>query len=498
LAMLGLTLYALAVELGALRVVAGTFAAVFVSIPVVIQPALQETMPDAFMLACFAAGVLFGLSYLRTARRSELVLCGLGLGLAAGTKWYGVSSVLALTATAAVALLIAGRPLRRLAGELALLAGVGALAGGFWFLRNAVASGNPVFPIEVAPLGITIFDAPRDTIREMAGFSVADYATDIDVWRTYLLPALWKTLRAPGLVAACGLVLSLWIWLRRLRAAAPAAGPERAAAARGAVLAVAALLLAGVYAITPYSALGPEGMPVQADANTRYLLPAILLATVLAAATLSGAPRYALAGQAVALAALADALLNGVDPSVSRLILVAAALAVTLVLVITLMPWSPAPLARRRRARLIFAVAFGGIAFLLALVAGREVQRRIDSAPYRGADIALDGVLERDGARVALAGEWDNLPPAPPFPAFGPTLDNEVTYAGPLVDDMLRRYPRPEPFLRRLVEERTELLLVGRSGPPATVAREARWARQAGWQVLAASPRLFLLAKRAR
>ena len=494
LAMLGLAVYALAVELGAFRSLAVSFAAMFVSIPAVIEPALQGTLPDAFMLACFAAGILFGLRYLRENRRSELVLCGLGLGLAVGTKWYGVSSVATLLVIAVAALIVGGRPIRVIAREFALLAGVIAFAGGIWFLRNWIASGNPVFPLKVAPLGITIFDAPRDTIRELSGFTIADYATDWDVWRTYLLPALWMTLRLPVLLAAAGLGLTLWISLSRLRAPVSAEGADsdRSWAARVAVLGFGAIALVGVYAITPYSALGPEGMPVQADANTRYLLPAALIASALAAAGFSRLPRQAVpAVHALALVAIVQALFHGVRPSESAFAEAGAALLAVAATSLLLLR-----LARRgqRAASRAIAVAGLAVAIVLVVVAGRDVQRRIDTAPYRGADAALDRVLAADDVNVALAGEWDNTPPAPPFPSFGPRLENEVVYAGSTVEGMLRRYNRPGPFLRRLSEDRVDLLLVGRSLAPRGVAREARWAARAGWRKVGGSPRFLLFA----
>jgi hypothetical protein len=295
-------------------------------------------------------------------------------------------------------------------------------------------------------------------------------------------------------VAVAGLVLSLSLAIRRLRAARR----ERSGgiggadpAARTAFLGLAALLLVGVYAITPYSALGPEGMPVQADANVRYLLPAILIATALGAAAVSSLPKGVVAGQAIALVAIADALANGLEPEASSLAQVAAAL-----LVAGAVATLAVRLARhgRRRLSLGLAGAAAATAGVLAVVAGREVQQRIDTAPYRGIDPALDRVLARSEVRVALTGEWDNAPPAPPFPAFGPGLDNDVIYAGPFVEDMLRRYRRPGPFLRRLSEERPDMLLVGRSGRPSRAAREARWARRSGWRTVAESPRFFVLA----
>ena len=43
---------------------------------------------------------------------------------------------------------------------------------------TSLLSDNPVFPLKVAPFGLTIFDAPPDVIRDQVGFTIADYAGD--------------------------------------------------------------------------------------------------------------------------------------------------------------------------------------------------------------------------------------------------------------------------------------------------------------------------------
>ena len=67
-------------------------------------------------------------------------------------------------------------------GAVAIVLGDGAIVGGLallgalpWLVRNLLLSSNPVFPLKVAPLGITIFDAPPDVIRDQAGFPISDY-----------------------------------------------------------------------------------------------------------------------------------------------------------------------------------------------------------------------------------------------------------------------------------------------------------------------------------
>src|SRR5687768_3060193 len=85
LALTGLAVYAMAVELGSSRPAAATAAALFLAIPVAMLPALQDVMPDAVVLSAFGAGGLFLLRGARTGRTSELTLAGIALGLSFGS-----------------------------------------------------------------------------------------------------------------------------------------------------------------------------------------------------------------------------------------------------------------------------------------------------------------------------------------------------------------------------------------------------------------------------
>ena len=75
-------------------------------------------------------------------------------------------------------------------------------------MRNWVEAGNPLFPQPLGP-----FNAPRDVYREIAGFSLADYATDPAVWKTYLRPQFDRLFAAPGYVLAVAPLLALMIFL---------------------------------------------------------------------------------------------------------------------------------------------------------------------------------------------------------------------------------------------------------------------------------------------
>ena len=276
LALTGVAVYALAQELRAPAAAAALFAAVAVALPNVSVDATVNTLPDTVFFLSFVGGVLFLLRHQRTGRTSELVLAGISLGLGFGTKWFGVSSVVATLVVWAGATLLAGRRVATVARQGAALIGLVAATGGIWLVRNLLESGNPIFPQKVAVLGWTIFDAPPDVLREAGGFTIAHYIGRPGVWRSYLIPAFEHSLGLPGAVLAVGFLLGAGLAAWGLRRRSAGAG-------RALAVVVAAAVLAGVYAITPFTAFGPSGRPFLAFANVRYGVAALLLAAGLAA-----------------------------------------------------------------------------------------------------------------------------------------------------------------------------------------------------------------------
>ena len=480
-----LSIYALARELGAPGATAVTSAAVFASVPVAALPALEEGQADTLLLAGFGAGLLFVVRHARHGGNGELVLAGLGLGIAFGTKWYGPPSVIAILALWAVGLALARRPPRLIARQGLVLAAVVAAAGGFWLVRNLVESGNPVFPLRVAPLGVTLFDAPRDTVRERLGFTIAGYLDQPDVLRRHVAPGLHDALQLPGLVLLAAALAALAVALARRRDRLPR---DRLALA----VAVAALLLAAVYALTPNSALGYEDRPIFIGAAARYLLPALIPAAAAMAWVIGRAGRARPLLELGLLAAALDGLDRAFDPEIGSLLLAVAGLGASGAAWLFLAPrlrGGSRPMVARAAA-VTFAVALT----VAAVAGGHRVQRELNDGRYRDADAALAWIEDNAGSghRIGLAGRWSDRGPAPTLPAFGPRFGNEVEYVGPLVREMLRTYGREEDFTAALARGRFDLLLVGRGGPPPREAREERWARAAGFAPVARSARLTL------
>jgi hypothetical protein len=380
-----------------------------------------------------------------------LAAAGLAVGLAAGTKFTVMAMAGALT-LAVIVLAPAGRRWAAAAWWfLPALAG-----GGFWYLRNLIAIGNPLPQLE--SLGPLSLPHPERLQTARPDFSVAHYATDTGVWREYFGPgldhafgALWPLVigaailgallavlrpptRTPGATRSPGMT-----WQTRFTG-------DRVVRWMGGV----ALFGMFAYLFTPLSAAGTEGDPVAFAINVRYAIPALLvglallpLASIFAA---RGSPdtakpafsplQWVKSWQGLFLGLLllvlvltdrSDAVLRDPDRVFGIL------LALLLVVI-------PAGLlyARRRGAPLA-AVWAGFAALALAVLAiGYPIQRDYLDERFRNADAArsipgmgLDSAYRWargvEDARIGLAGTTAGFLQ---YGFYGTDLSNEVRYLG--------------------------------------------------------------------
>ena len=486
----GLAVYAMARELAAPRATATLCGALFAALPVVTYSAYDGAKTDPIMFACFGAGSLFLIRNLRLGTGGDLVLGGLGIGLAFGTKWYGVTAAAVMVAVWAGATLLRGRGLATALRGTAALCVLVAAAGGVWLLRNAIESGSPLFPVGV-PL---LWEVPRDFVRECAGYTLAGYVGETRIWTDYVYPAYRDNYALPGALAligwatASGLALST---LARRRGGASAAGAATVAAA------VAGLVCA--YLVTPYTALGPAGQPVQVGANTRWLVPAILLAVVLLAWALTPLRRLRPVAEAVVLVAVLTGMYRGVDLPARTVAAAAVALALAAAAAYGVL------LVRQRagsRDRLITGTAIGlALAAVLAVAYARQRDYAADRFTREGDPVIAYLAHEAgSGQRVAVAGVPSVDGTAAVWPAFGPRIDNHVRYLGRFVDGQLREYDDRIEWARAVERGRYDLLVVGRGGYapgcplPGAAGDDDAWARAEGFRELAATRRLTLYA----
>ena len=480
-ALAAFAVYAIALELGAPRATAVIFACLVPAIPEFTEIAHGGTMPDVILVAVFSGGVLFLLRAGRHGRTSDLLLGGLGLGLAFGAKWNGVAVGVTTVVVFAAALPVARPPLRLVAGRTAVAGGVMLAVGGFWFLRNLVKSGNPIIPVKVELAGVTVFDAPPDEVRECVGNTIAQYLTSPDVWADYIWPGYRQSLGWPALACAVALVGALVILAVRrppIREAAPVLG-----------VAALAIALVAVYTITPFSALGHEGEPVLAGDQSRYLFPPLALAAAVGAFAAGRLGRARVVAEALATLAVLAGLWKGFEVST------AAVVGGTVVLL------AAGAVAWRLRPPPALAWAAAAAVALVLVVVGYERQQTFNDARYADpAEPALTWIRDnaRSDTRIALAGAWDLEGTIPVLPAFGPDLDNEVEYVADTDQRVLREYTSRDDWVRAVRGGDFDLLLVARGGYdrrcpiPGSETDEEEWARAEGFPIVAQSHRLIL------
>ena len=155
-ALAALAIVATARQLGVTRRLAAGAALAFLFIPEVWQQAtgaMADLALAAFLLACLP----FLLRLREQRDHRDVLALGTALGLAVGTKYVGAVLALPLLAASAWALVRnAGAPgwsRGRASGALAALLFA---CGGFWYIRNAVLTGDPTFPVTLNLGGLTL------------------------------------------------------------------------------------------------------------------------------------------------------------------------------------------------------------------------------------------------------------------------------------------------------------------------------------------------------
>ena len=222
---------------------------------------------DVAGVFCALAAVALWLHGSETADHRVTVVAGVAAGLAVSMKLTLVAPVVAITAAV---ILQQPHDRRRRVAALWLAAVVG--AGGFWYVRNLIAVGNP-FPW----FSLGVLPTPHSPLQQHTSFTVADYLTYPTILRDVLAPAL-----ADGLGP-------WWVVILAVAVVGPlsaiAAGRDRTVRIAG----IMALVSLAGYLVTPGTASGPFGHPVGFRLNLRYAAPALALALTIGPLALHGA-----------------------------------------------------------------------------------------------------------------------------------------------------------------------------------------------------------------
>jgi hypothetical protein len=351
----------------------------------------------------------------REIQPAALAVAGIAAGLAAGIKLSFLAPVAALTVAVVV---IAPRTTRLRA---AAIWGIPMLAGGgYWYVRNLIAVGNPI-PY-IGSIGPISLPAPVRDFQLRPDFAVVHYWHDTDVWRNWFGPGLHESfgtlwpLTLAGMIAVA--VFAIW------------RGREPILRALGAFVIVTAI----AYVFTPLTAAGEQGQPISFVWNVRYLAPAVAigLAILPCLPALRATPRRraaVLAALTVLLAFTVGSLVQWQQGHTKGA--VAAAVAVVAVALGASILRSRGALGPAARTRVRVALAVGALG--LAVAAGYGEQDHYLTHRYENTgqvqDLAPALRWSRDvrGARIAVAGIRAVFTQ---YPFYGTDLSNRVQWLG--------------------------------------------------------------------
>ncbi|MEW5947326.1 MAG: hypothetical protein AB1742_14130, partial [bacterium] len=268
--------FRLAVETGAGGAGALGAALLCLTVPEMLHQAAAAEVDLAFAFL-FVAAVLFLARCVReNFSTRSLVPASLAFGLLAGTKYIGIPYGLLLVPAFVYAAARSGAPVKRLA----LSAALALAAGGFWYVRNCIVAGNPVFPLTVSFLGLELF--PGAYTREAMLKSVFHVAGPAEFAR-----ALRAAAGVPILAALCAYV--------------PLGALAAAKARRWSLTLAFSFLL-------PLLLLGVWWFAVPYNGEWRFAFPALALATLFAAHAMEGTGAPARLARAALPVAIASAL----------------------------------------------------------------------------------------------------------------------------------------------------------------------------------------------
>jgi len=405
---------------------------------------VRSAYDDAVGLLGLLAALLFGLRSARSGERLTLLLAGLSLGLAVGTKG---SYILPGVAVAAVVLWAhRARPGRGWA--LGFLAATLSLCAA-WYVRDWIITGDPLFPQTVRIGSRLVFAGLSGSAaaysgydQSLAGAVVAGGGSGVARWLGPALLNFGVSLAAP---ATCFVV----IWLR----------------GRARLVAVAALACAVAYAVTPFTG---SSVPSQLTGGLRFLLPAAALGVVALGAALPD--RWFRLSAVVTLAV--DAILL-IDVEWSNnfvsvpLLVVAVAVSVCVLAAIRWRGALRAP-ARRRPVRGAAALAVA----ILAVLATAHLQPSTSPTPVQR---ALDTARNPHAPVVVMdVGDVATI--------LGPQLDVDVVAAGDGPVGAERPIRDPAQLTLRIEALHPAAVVVGNVAEFNVVP--ATWAPPATWRML--------------
>jgi len=198
--------------------------------------------------------------------KTAYVLFGLNTGLLVGTKYLGL---IIATIPIILFLLISLYPSaqKKIRDRLKLI-GISAisslLTGGFFYIRNWISSGNPLFPVDLNIFGWKIFEGYLGTNEKLLNTSLAENLNDLAGTKSFLVQ-YYNLIGLPGTLAVLSIIGVLGILIYKLFKK-----NSKEDLIMGTVLLASSIIYIYLYIKTPFSY---SHIPQ----NTRYSMPFLII-----------------------------------------------------------------------------------------------------------------------------------------------------------------------------------------------------------------------------
>lgn len=263
---LGITIYAIAREWKCSRNISICFSTVLLSMPVFLDQA-ATIFVDVFFTTTFAISLYFlqKIAASNNNQKEYALLFGLSLGLFMGTKYLGI--VYAIIPLMIFFIIhIARKQLIKNWRSIAITAIGIFTTGSFFYLRNWLNAGNPLFPVEIKIAGTTIFEGYRGVSEGLYDSSLIAHLPNITTFKQ-MISGFYTMTNWPGMIACTSFLITviLFIYVVIVKS-------KRDIITAGTIL-FSGILMAYFYIRSPYSYRDFMG-------NIRYAMPFLAIGVI--------------------------------------------------------------------------------------------------------------------------------------------------------------------------------------------------------------------------
>ncbi|NQV78368.1 MAG: hypothetical protein HQ490_08455, partial [Lutibacter sp.] len=202
--LLTLTIYCISINFGISKKVSLFISAFPLYMPVFLQQA-GTIFVDIYFILTFSLSIYFLQEVAKnTVEKSNSIMFGLALGLFMGTKYLGLPyGIIPL------AIFILIHLFRKNKSYYALASGLFSvfLTGSFFYIRNWINSGNPIFPVEINLFGHTLFQGYPNISDKIYGSSLLSNISEISVIKEFA-SAFWTMTDLPGFLVLISVIIS--------------------------------------------------------------------------------------------------------------------------------------------------------------------------------------------------------------------------------------------------------------------------------------------------